>query len=45
LKISKGIRIPMEALYGNLPKTHSHTSLQKVRGYVDRLKVSESEGA
>jgi hypothetical protein len=31
-KTSKGIRIPMEALYGHLPKTPSHTALQKVRG-------------
>jgi hypothetical protein len=31
-KASKGIIIPMEALYGRLPKTPSHTALQKVRG-------------
>ena len=31
-KTSKGIRIPMEALYGHIPKTPSHTALQKVMG-------------
>jgi hypothetical protein len=33
-KASKGIRIPLEVLYGHLPITPSHTALQKVRGKV-----------
>ena len=33
-KTSKGIKIPVEALYGDFPKT-PHAFLQKVRGGVD----------
>jgi len=31
----KGIKIPMETLYGHLPEVDFHTPIQKVRGYVD----------
>jgi hypothetical protein len=34
---SKGIEIPLKSLYGHLPEILSHTSLQKVRGYIDEF--------